>query len=46
VRLQPSAPGTQLALTHAGFPDETLCQQHREAWPVVLMHLDEVLGAP
>lgn len=45
VRLQPAAQGTQLLLTHAGFPDETLCQRHREAWPVVLLHLDEVLGA-
>ena len=45
VRLQPGAQGTQLTLTHAGFPDETLCQRHREAWPVVLLHLDEVLGA-
>jgi uncharacterized protein YndB with AHSA1/START domain len=45
VRLSASARGTQLELTHAGFPDETLCQRHREAWPVVLMHLDEVLGA-
>jgi uncharacterized protein YndB with AHSA1/START domain len=45
VRLQPSGSGTQLSLTHAGFPDEPLCQQHREAWPVVLMHLDEVLSA-
>jgi uncharacterized protein YndB with AHSA1/START domain len=45
VRLQPSGSGTQLSLTHAGFPDEPRCQQHREAWPVVLMHLDEVLSA-
>jgi len=44
VRLQPSATGALLELTHAGFPDETLCQRHREAWPVVLMHLDEVLS--
>jgi uncharacterized protein YndB with AHSA1/START domain len=46
VELQPAAAGksgTQLRLTHAGFPDETLCQRHREAWPKVLKYQDEVL---
>jgi Activator of Hsp90 ATPase homolog 1-like protein len=44
VELREQGTGTQLKLTHAGFPDEALCQRHREAWPQVLAHLDEVLS--
>lgn len=47
VTLAPHPPGTLLRLTHAGFPDESLCQRHRDAWPIVLLHLEEVLaGVP
>jgi uncharacterized protein YndB with AHSA1/START domain len=45
VQLQPHGHGTQLRLAHAGFPDDSLCQRHREAWPQVLAHMDEVFRA-
>lgn len=43
VELAPASPGTRLTLRHAGFPDEASCERHREAWPLVLDHLDEAL---
>jgi len=43
VELRPQGTGTELRLRHAGFADEALCDRHREAWPKVLRHLDEVL---
>lgn len=43
VELQPRSTGALLRLTHAGFPDEALCDRHRGAWPQVLNHMDEVV---
>lgn len=41
VELVPESGGTKVTLTHAGFLDETSRLGHEQAWPIVLIHLDE-----
>lgn len=41
VQLTPENGGTRLRLSHAGFPDEESRDRHRDAWPMVLAHLDQ-----
>ncbi|HEV7958492.1 MAG TPA: SRPBCC domain-containing protein [Acidimicrobiales bacterium] len=43
VELMPAATGTALTLRHSGFYDEVARDQHLEAWPRVLEHLDHRL---
>ena len=45
VELAPNNGGTQLRLTHAGFPDEESRDRHHEAWPKVLSQLDQRMAA-
>jgi uncharacterized protein YndB with AHSA1/START domain len=46
VELRPNEGGTQLRLTHAGFPDEQSKKRHEDAWPLVLAQLNERVSRP
>jgi uncharacterized protein YndB with AHSA1/START domain len=46
VELAVRGKGTHLRLEHAGFPDEESWSRHRDAWPKVLVHLDQRMAAP
>ncbi len=43
LELSPHNGGTQLKLTHAGFPDEDTRNGHEEAWPEGLASLDHCM---
>ena len=46
VELVSKGAGTELQLSHAGFPDEASRKRHYDAWPKVLAELDRCLLEP
>jgi uncharacterized protein YndB with AHSA1/START domain len=44
LELEPTAHGSRAKLSHAGFRDDADADRHREAWPIVLKHLDDALA--
>jgi uncharacterized protein YndB with AHSA1/START domain len=44
VELTRNSPGTRLFLRHAGFPNAAARDRHRNAWPMVLDHIDATLN--
>jgi uncharacterized protein YndB with AHSA1/START domain len=46
VELAAAGAGTHLRLTHSGFYDDAVAEQHGAAWSRVLAHLDERLATP
>lgn len=43
IELEPNGDGTQIRLTHAGFIDDESRNGHKDAWPMVLEHLDKCM---
>ena len=41
IELEPRENGTDLSLTHKGFPHETSKSRHESAWEMILEHLDQ-----
>jgi uncharacterized protein YndB with AHSA1/START domain len=44
LELEPTDAGTTARLTHSGFRDDADADRHRDAWPLVLEHLDAMLA--
>jgi len=45
VEFTPQTGGTELRLTHAGFPDEATKKRHEEEWPAVFTLLEQKMGS-
>jgi uncharacterized protein YndB with AHSA1/START domain len=46
VEMTPAGSGALLRLTHSGFYEAEAAQQHADAWPRILAHLDERVSKP